>query len=198
MATMINKQRQLTQLFSLTKKCLEPTAEERLVLEQFIYGLCRENATPEQADRAFDVLRERFFDWNEVRVSSTRELEEAFAGLADTEGRALRLVAFLQEVFEAEYGFSLEGLQKKGLKEAAKQLRRYQAANDYVVAWAVQRTLGGHAIPLDEPTLRCVRRLGLVDAGQEDLEAIRASLEHFVPKAKGPAFTDGISVVADE
>src|SRR5207302_8041138 len=127
-----------------------------------------------------------------------RELEEAFGGLADAEVRAQRLVAFLQEVFEAEYGFTLEGLQKKGLKEAAKQLRRYQAANDYVVSWAVQRTLGGHAVPLDEPTLRCVRRLGLVDSGQEDLEAIRSSLEHLVPKAKGPAFTDVVSRVADE
>jgi endonuclease-3 len=198
MATTINKQRQLTQLFSLNRKSAEPTAEERLVLEQFIYGLCRENATPEQADRAFNYLRERFFDWNEVRVSSTRELEEAFSGLSDAEGRALRLIAFLQEVFEAEYGFSLESLQKKGLKEAAKQLRRYQAANDYVVAWAVQRTLGGHAIPLDEPTLRCVRRLGLIDSNQEDLEHIRSSLEHLVPKAKGPAFTDVVSRLADE
>jgi len=133
-----------------------------------------------------------------VRVSSTRELEEAFAGTADAEVRAQRLVAFLQEVFEAEYGFNLEGLQKRGLKEAAKQLRRYQAANDYVVAWSVQRTLGGHAIPLDEPTLRCVRRLGLVDAAQEDLEVIRSSLEHIVPKAKGPAFTDAVSRLADE
>jgi endonuclease-3 len=198
MATTINKQRQLTQLLSLARKAAEPSAEDRLVLEQFVYGLCRENATPEQADRAFRHLRDRFFDWNEVRVSSTRELEEAFAGLSDAEGRAQRLVAFLQEVFEAEYGFSLEGLQKKGLKEAAKQLRRYQAANDYVVAWAVQRTLGGHAIPLDEPTLRCVRRLGLIDSTQEDLEAIRASLEHLIPKSKGPAFTDAVSRLADE
>ena len=41
------------------------------MLEQFIYGLCREDATREQADRAFRNLCERFFDWNEVRVSST-------------------------------------------------------------------------------------------------------------------------------
>src|SRR5207302_2231178 len=98
MATTINKQRQLTQLFSLAGKAADASAGERLVLEQFIYGLCRENATPEQADRAFDRLRERFFDWNEVRVSSTRELEEAFDGLPDAEMRGQRLVAFLQEV----------------------------------------------------------------------------------------------------
>jgi hypothetical protein len=44
------------------------------VLEQFVYALCREDATPEQADRAFTYLCKQFYDWNEVRVSSTREL----------------------------------------------------------------------------------------------------------------------------
>ena len=44
------------------------------------------------------------------------------------------MAAFLQEVFETTFSFDLEGLQKKGLKQAAKQLGRYQAADDYVTA----------------------------------------------------------------
>jgi endonuclease-3 len=198
MATTINKQRLLNQLLAAARKSCEGGAEARPVLQTFVYGLCRENATPEQADRAFRFLCERFFDWNEVRVSSTRELEEAFAGLSDPEGRAGRLVAFLQEVFETTFSFDLEALQKKGLKQAAKQLSRYQASNEYVGAWVVQRSLGGHAIPVDAPTLRCARRLGLVEGGPEDVEAARASLEHLVPKAKGPLFTDVISNLAHE
>src|SRR5262249_3333645 len=142
---------------------------------QFIYGICREGATAEEADKAFRNLSRRFFDWNEVRVSSIRELEEAFAGMPDSELRAQRLVSFLQEVFETTFSFDLEGLHKKGLKQAAKQLSRYQAANDYVGAWVIQQALGGHAIPLDEPTLRTVKRLGLVD--EDDAETVRASLE---------------------
>jgi endonuclease-3 len=197
MATTINKQRLLTSILSRAPRSSEGEGP-RAVLEQFIYGLCRENATPEQADRAFRRLREHFFDWNEVRVSSQRELEDAFAGLGHPEARAQRLVSFLQEVFETTFSFDLEDLHKKGVKVAAKQLLRYQAANDFVGSWVVQRTLGGHAIPLDEATLRCVRRLGLIDNNQEDLEAIRASLEHLVPKSKGPAFTDAISVLAEE
>src|SRR5439155_10868311 len=100
--------------------------------------------TRDQADRAFRGLREQFFDWNEVRVSSGREVEEAIADLPEAEPRAERLISFLQEVFEADFSFDLEGLRKKGLKEAAKQLATYQAANDYVVAWVVQQSLGGH------------------------------------------------------
>ena len=197
MATTINKQRLLNQLFAVAKKTIGPDEEVRPVLQQFVYALCREGATREQADEAYRFLCERFFDWNEVRVSSVRELEEAFSDVADSEARAQRLVSFLQEVFEIHFSFDLDKLQKEGLKQAAKKLARYQAANEYAVSWVVQRSLGGHAIPLDAPTLRCVRRLGLIDEQQDEAEA-RASLEHIIPKAKGPAFTDLVSHLAGE
>lgn len=195
MATTINKQRLLSQLLSAARK---PESEpvERPILEQFIYGLCRENATVEQAEQAYSSLRQRFFDWNEIRVSSTRELEEAFDGLSAPELRAQRLISFLQEVFETTFSFNLEGLEKKGVKVAGKQLSRYQAANDYVTSWVIQRSLAGHAIPVDAPTLRCSRRLGLLENSQEDVEAARASLEHLVPKAKALQWCDSISQIA--
>jgi endonuclease-3 len=198
MATTINKQRVLNLLLSAAAPSPESAGAPLAVLQQFIYGLCRENATTEQADQAYRNLRERFYDWNEVRVSTSKELEEAFAGLSGAEGRAQRLLSFLQEVFETTFSFDLDKLQKSPLKQAAKQLGRYQAADDYIVAWVVQRSLGGHAIPLDAPTLRCARRLGLVDAGADDVESARASLEHLVPKSKGALFTDAISSLAEE
>jgi endonuclease-3 len=195
MATTINKQRMLTQLCNAR----DGDAPAPLpVLQQFIFGLCRESATLEQAERAYRNLCEQFFDWNEVRVSSVRELEEAMEGLSGAEGRAQRLLSFLQEVFETTFSFDLEGLHKKGLKQAAKQLTRFGASNEYVGAWVVQRSLGGHAIPIDAPTLRCARRLGLIDGELDDPEAARTTLEHIVPKAKGATFTDAISAVAEE
>ena len=103
----------------------------------------------------------------------------------------------MQEVFETTYSFDLEGLQKKGVKQAAKQLSRYQAANDYAVAWVVQKSLGGHAIPLDGAALRVLRRLGMLEEGL-DLEAVRASLEHQIPKLKGADFVDLISKLAED
>ncbi len=198
MATTINKQRLLNLLFSAVRKTPDSEVEPRPVLDQVIYGLCREDATPEQADQAFNNLRERFFDWNEVRVSTVRELEESFEGMSHAEARAQRLVSFLQEVFETHFSFDLQNLLKKGLKDAAKQLARYEAVNDYVIALVTQRSLGGHAIPLDPPTLRCARRLGLLDDSQDDPEAARASLEHIIPKVKGAQFTDQISTLADD
>jgi endonuclease III len=205
MPTTTNKQRLFTHILGQLPKAGKggPDGGARLpeslpVLEQFLYAICRQGTTREEADRAFNHLRERFFDWNEVRVSSQRELGEVFDDVPDGDLRGQRLVSFLQEVFETTYSFDLEGLQKKGLKQAAKQLQRYQAANDYTVAWVILHSLGGHAVPVDAPTLRVLRRLGLVDEDNVDPEALRASLEHHIPKSKGGLFYELLSALADE
>jgi endonuclease-3 len=194
-----NKQRLLTQLFTGLKNRYgagEPAS--RPVLDQFLYAVCREGTTQEKADRAFRALSERFFDWNEIRVSSPRELEEALSDLPEPESRATRLISLLQEIFETTFSFDLEPLHKKALKQAAKQLARYQAANDYTVSWVVQNALGGHAIPLDGPTVRVLRRLGFLEENQDDPEILRASLEHLIPKIRGPLFGELISALAEE
>jgi len=199
MPTTTNKQRVINQILTTLKKRYDPAdPESRPVLEQFVYAVCREDATRKHADRAFRNLQERFFDWNEVRVSSPHEIEEALAGLSGPENRANRLINFLQEVFETTYSFDLEILHKKGLKQAAKQLSRYQAANDYAVAWVVQQSLGGHAIPLDAASLQVLNRLGLVEDDIEDNEALRASLEHLVPKSRGALFVELVSALAHD
>jgi len=196
MPTTTNKQRVLNQLFATEAKDRPGEEEPRPVLEQYLYALCREGVTREQADRAYRNLREQFFDWNEVRVSSVRELADALEALPNAEGRALQLVEFLQDVFETTYSFDMEHLHKKGLKVAAKQLARYN--NDFAAAWVIQQSLGGHAIPVDAPSLRTLRRMGVVEGEEQDGEALRASLEHQVAKAKGPLFNDLVSELAEE
>lgn len=203
-ATSNSKQRLVNQIFSTLPKHLDVKEgpggkpETQPVLEQFIYAVCRQGATRAVADHAFRKLRENFFDWNEVRVSSVREIADALDELPHPEARAQKIIDFLQEVFELNFSFDLESLHKKGLKVAAKQLARYQAADDYNVPWVIQRSLGGHAMPVDEGTERTLRRLGLLDSETSDGEAVRSSLEHQIPKAKGPLFTDLISVLAAE
>jgi endonuclease-3 len=198
-ATSTKKQQLLGQLFSALRKQYDPPEpEKRPVLEQLLYALCREGATRDRADRAFRNLQERFFDWNEVRVSSPAEVEDALEELPDPHAKAERIIGLLQEVFETTFAFDLEAsenIDKKGLKGAAKFLGKFQSADDYAVSYVVQQTLGGHAIPVDAPTLRVVRRLGLVDSDTTGHEAVRTSLEHLVPKAKGSLFNELISLL---
>ena len=51
MATAVNKQRVLTHVYTILKNRYGlSTPEERPVLTQFVYAICREGATREQAD----------------------------------------------------------------------------------------------------------------------------------------------------
>ncbi|HET6576015.1 MAG TPA: hypothetical protein VFG68_20610 [Fimbriiglobus sp.] len=196
-----NKQQVLTTALTALKKKFPPPPEppRRPILEEVVYAICREGVTSAAADAAFAHLKTAFFDWNEVRVSSVQEVADVLGKLPGAGDRAKRIVDFLQEHFERTYSFDLEDLEKKGLKQAAKQLARYKdkGVTDFVVAWVTQRSLGGHAVPLDGPGLRVLQRLGVIDADTDDLEAVRASVEHYVPKARGYEFTEELSQHAD-
>ena len=204
MPAITNKQQLLTfAQNALKKKYPLPSAEPgepRPLLEELIYAICREGSTPADADAAYARLRKAFIDWNEVRVSTVQEVGEVLRPLSQPGSRGKRIIGLLQEVFEATYAFDLGEVAKKGLKDAARKLRFYKGGvNDYAVAWVVQRTLGGHAVPLDEPTIRVLRRLGVVEEADPDsLDAVRGSVEHVIPKARGPEFTDLMSIHAKE
>jgi endonuclease-3 len=199
MAAATNKQHQLALLQTTLKKKVPnpPSAVERPVLEEVLYAILREGATPEQADAAFFRMKESFFDLNEVRVSSVPEVADVIHGLPDAGAKSQRIVELLQEVFEELYSFDLGDIAKKGVKQAAKQLARYKSGvTDFVVAWVTQRSLGGHAIPLDTASVRVLHRLGIVDTDADEVESARSTLEHLVPKASGPDFTDRLAVFA--
>jgi len=201
MAATGNKQQVLTSaLTHLKKKYGEHSEkdESRTVLEEMLYAMCREGSTREFADPAFDRLRKNYFDWNEVRVSSEEEIAETLDGLPDAMGRAQRIIAILQQIFEESFSFDLESYAKLGVKAAAKRMSQHPGASDFVVAWVTQKAFDGHAIPLDPPTLRVLHRLQIIGEGENDIESIRGTIEHLVPKAKGANFVELFSQLAHE
>jgi endonuclease-3 len=201
MAATMNKQQLLLQVHATLKKKYsvpDGPSEPRPILEEVVYAIIREGTPTELADAVYKKFKEAFFDWNEVRVSTIQEVAEVLYGLPEAGSKAKRLIEFLQEHFERTYSFSMEDLEKKGLKQSAKQLSRYKdhGVNDFVVAWVTQRSLGGHAIPLDDPTIRTLNRLGILEEEIEDYEATRGTLEHYIPKSKGIEFTETIIQLA--
>ena len=101
--------------------------------------------------------------------------------------RARRIIGLLQEVFEASYTFDLGEIVKKGLKDTARKLRLQGGRNDYAVAWVVQRTLGGHAIPLDEPTRACCRGRRRGGGPREPRGDTRPQSSTSSPRPAGPS-----------
>jgi endonuclease III len=200
MPAIMNKQELLAKVLkSLEKKLPPPVVLDppRAVLEELLYAVIREGTTSELADAVFKRFKGSFFDWNEVRVSTVPEITEALSGVPNASRKGQRIIELLQDVFELHYSFDLTDLDKKGLKQAAKQLGRFNGVNDFSVAWVTQRSLAGHAIPLDEPTIRVLRRLNVLEEEVDDTEAVRGTVEHLVPKANDVAFTEHVTVLAE-
>ncbi len=166
------------------------------VLEAVVYGICHEDTTREQANQALSRFKDQFFDWNEVRVSPIAEVQETLADIPDPHGRAERIRRFLRQLFSKTYGFTLDSLTKKPLKEALKLLHVYEAfSSDYVTATVIQQALGGHAIPIDSATRRVLERLGI---SEPDLPSLRSIIERAVPKNRGVEFLELLEELAHD
>jgi endonuclease III len=195
-----SKTQLLTNIHTLLKKRYKPKAEpngSRLsVLKAVVYGICHEDTTREHANQALSRFEDEFFDWNELRVSSVEEIQESLAGIPDPDERAQRIRRFLRQLFNRTYGFTLDALAKKPLKDALKVLQTYDAfASDYVTATVIQQALGGHAIPVDKSAHRVLDRVGVSEA---EIPALRVILERAVPKNRGSEFLDLIEDVAND
>jgi endonuclease-3 len=195
-----SKSQLLNDVHSQLKRRYKPKADRAgvrmSVLEAVVYGICHEDTTREQANQALSRFKDHFFDWNEVRVSPIAEVQETLADIPDPQGRAQRIRRFLRQLFHKTYGFSLEPLTKKPLKEALKALQAYDAfSSDYVAATVIQQALGGHAIPVDSSTRRALARLGVSDS---ELPALRSVLERAIPKNRGVEFVELLEELAHD
>jgi hypothetical protein len=187
--TSVNRAALLTKTHKVLKKHFKPFPPDlkRPLLEQLLYACCLENSNPEQADQAYLVLSERFFDLNEVRVSSVRELSEVLHMLADSTQAGSRVKGLLQSVFESVYAFDLEPLKKQNIGVAIKRLEKYEGVTPFGLAYATQTALGGHAIPVSKGAMECLVVVGVVTP-EEAAEHRVPGLERAIPKNKGLEF----------
>ncbi len=195
-----DRQSVLKKLLPLLKKHYKVSVSklDRPVMETMLYAVCLENATVEEADRAYARLSEFFPDLNEARVSSISELEPVFEGLEDRDWRSFRARSVLQYVFEKSFNFELESLKKKTLELAAKQLGKIRHLSPFIRTFTLQQAIGAHLLPIDDAAARLLVWLGLASADQS-AEDIGESLKAVVRKAEALPFLFSIrSLAADK
>ncbi len=164
-----------------------PKPPDLPVLETMLFAVCLENATIKDADAAFKRLLAAFHDLNEIRVSSIDELEVVFQGMSDPDWRASRIRGILGYVFEANYSFEYEGLKRKTLELATKQLFKIKELTPFVRDYTLHATLGAHLIPLDAAQLAVIEFLDL-QAETGGPEHTAETLRPLVRKAEGNEF----------
>lgn len=180
-----NRTALINQTYKVLKRHYQPVRPEgRTIFEHLLYACCLENSPHEAAETALAALRGQFFDWNEIRVSTVRELAETMKMLEDPEDTALRVKQVLQSVFESLYAFDLETLGKENIGQAVAQLQKLDGTTPFVVAYVTQQGLGGHSIPVNRGLLESFRILGVVSDAEASAGVV-PGLERAIPKSKG-------------
>lgn len=180
-----NRSALLTQSHKVLKKHFKPvTPPERTVLDNLLFSCCLENSTHEAAEAVYATIGSKFFDLNEVRVSTHRELAEHMKGLADPTDAAVRLRGVLQSVFESIYDFDLEALKKLNIGQAVKALLGYAGVTSFAAAYVTQTSLGGHSIPVNQGAMRALRIVGIVSEKEAAQQSI-PGMERAISKNKG-------------
>jgi hypothetical protein len=192
-----DRQAVLKKLLPLLKKHYKIVVPklDRPVMETMLYATCLENASVEEAERAYARLFQLFPDLNEARVSSISELEPVFDGMTDRDWRAFRIRSVLQYVFEKSFNFELEGLKKKTLELATKQLAKIRHLSAFIRLLTLQQAIGAHLLPLDDASAQLLVWLGLITPGQSTEEAGEA-LKATVRKAEALPFLFAIRCLA--
>ena len=160
---------------------------EQPVLETLLFACVLENAKYEVAEQVYSAVKSGYFDWNEVRVTTIKELSEVMHALPDPARAAAHLKGVLQSVFESEYTFEIDSLKKQNIGQAAKKLEKLDGATPFVIAYATQMSLGGHSIPLDRGALGVLVVLGVITEQEAQAHSV-PGLERTIPKSKGQEF----------
>jgi endonuclease-3 len=184
-----NRATLLTKTHKVLKRTYKytPTKGEHGLLDSLLFAACLENARYDAALQAFETLKKTFFDWNEIRVSTVKELAEVISSLPDSADAAARVKGILQSVFESDYSFDLEHLKKQNIGAAVKRLQKLQGATPFVVAFATQSALGGHSIPTDKGTLGALYVIGVINEAEAEAGNV-PGMERTIPKSKGQEF----------
>ena len=184
-----NRTALLNKIHKVLKKHYKPVLapKDPPVLESLLLASCLENTRPAIAMSVLDALKKTFFDLNEIRVSTVKELAEVMQPLSAPAEAAARLKGILQSVFESEYAFDLESLKKQNLGVAIKRLQKLDGATPFVVAYTVQTALAGHSIPVDKGSLAVLYVLGAITEA-ESRSGSPPGMERAIPKSKGQEF----------
>lgn len=130
-------------------------------VDELVSTILSQNTNDVNRDRAFDALKSRFPDWNQVRLASNEEIIEAIrvAGLANQKGP--RIKAILNQIYEETGGLDLDFLADLPVDEARAWLLRFKGVGLKTAAIVLQFSLNRPAFPVDTHIYRVSGRLGL-------------------------------------
>jgi endonuclease-3 len=148
--------------------------EQGPVLDELIATVLSQNTSDANSGPAYDELRRRFPDWDQVRQAPVVRIAAAIrrAGLANR--KAPRIKAILQRIYEQRGELSLEFLHHVPAREAEAYLASFPGVGPKTAACVLLFACRQPVLPVDTHVHRLAQRIGLIgpraDAAQAHQE----------------------------
>ena len=170
---------------ALSRRYLVSHPGERPVLEILLYAVCLDGASHTSVEQAMDSLLKSFYDFNEVRVSSLRELSEQLRMLPQPQASASRIRSVLQKLFETTYLFDLEPLRKQDVGGLYAELGKYSGLSQFSLSYTVHILLRQNSVPVSALTGVLLRDLGLLTETEAESGQFPGVERHFTKATAG-------------
>jgi len=151
-----------------------------------VESVLQADASDKQAEAALAEIEKEYVDFNELRVSPVKEIVECIGRthpFARRKAESLR--SALQAVFQRTCALTLDFLAKKPKKEARRLLLE-SGLDSYAAARVTLLVFGGHAVPVDETLVDCLKLEGYVHPAS-DVSDVQGFLERVVPQKNAVA-----------
>ena len=155
---------------------------EKMLLQYLVFHAPHTNSL-----KAVRGLKEEFVDWNDVRVSSIREIATVLdEARLDTE-LAYTVKDILSDVFHHGHGLSLDFLQGEDADRARRFLGRLKSVPDWLSMYLLTLLDVDATVPLDPHTSRICQRLGLFGR-KSSMQTRRSTLRSIVSEGDALRF----------
>lgn len=156
-------------------------------VDELVVTILSQHTSDRNAERAYQVLRQTFSDWDSVADADLTRIEEAIRNAGLARQKAPRIRGTLRQVRELRGSFDLEFLHELPLAEAKQWLRRLPGVGPKTAAVLLCFAMGMPAMPVDTHVYRVARRLGLIGL-KVSVERAHDLLEAAVPRGQVYAF----------
>jgi len=135
------------------------------ILELIIFHKIHFYMPEAEALQCFRRMKNTFVDWNEVRISTVKEIQEVFNGVSDSLDLAIFIKDFLECLHRQNQSVSLEFLAEKNLGDIRRYLRGIRGVDPATITMVLRLRKEHPVLPVSSSMERTFLRLGVVRPG---------------------------------
>ncbi|MFP4104480.1 MAG: hypothetical protein ACLFVU_00175 [Phycisphaerae bacterium] len=154
-------------------------ADKEEPLRVLVESVLEPDATRDGVQKAIEGIESEFVDYNEVRVSPTKEIVTAMGKtFPDARPKAQQLKKVFRAMFDRTSSLSFEYMDEMGKRDLKRHFQEIGMA-DYPAASLLLRSFDAHAVPVDQTLVNRLKQDEIVDE-ESDLADVQGFLERVI------------------